>query len=90
MSEHIPADELLPCPFCGGKARIADATECGPSAYVVTCDGCDCSSRVYVALKDDVTRLLIEAWNKRVNRCDHWVHCPECDAPLRISKGAPS
>lgn len=58
---------LLPCPFCGGKAEIAAAEECGPQAYVVACTDqmCLSSSKVIFALKDDVTDQLVESWNKR-------------------------
>lgn len=63
-----PSDtQLLPCPFCGGKAEITAAEECGPQAYVVACTEPTClsSSKVIFALKDDVTNQLVESWNKR-------------------------
>ena len=63
-----PSDtQLLPCPFCGGKAEITAAEECGPQAYVVACTEpmCLSSSKVIFALKDDVTDQLVESWNKR-------------------------
>lgn len=63
--EQIP--ELLPCPFCGSAAEIVEAEEAGPQAYVVQCTAplCAVSSKVIFALKEDVTELLIEAWNRR-------------------------
>lgn len=59
------SEELKPCPFCGGEAEIVDAEECGPQAYVVTCNGCMTSSRVIFALMDDATFDLVSAWNTR-------------------------
>lgn len=61
------SDRLKPCPFCGGEAQIERATEVGENAYVVACQRpiCMASSKVVVALMDDVTSLLIEAWNRR-------------------------
>lgn len=61
------SEELKPCPFCGGEAEIVDAEECGPQAYVVTCNGCMTSSRVIFALMDDVTFDLVSAWNTRAD-----------------------
>lgn len=57
--------DLLPCPFCGGIAKIGDAEECGPNAYVVCCTTCFASSMVSFAIKEDARRKLIEAWNRR-------------------------
>lgn len=58
---------LKPCPFCDGEAKIENAAEVGPNSYVVVCQNPQCmsSSQVRVAEKDDVTPLLIEAWNRR-------------------------
>lgn len=65
--------ELLGCPFCGGPAEIIEADEAGDCAYAVQCQtrGCEASSRVYFALKDDVTEQLAAAWNRRAK--------PECE-----------
>ena len=57
---------LNPCPFCGGKASIIEVEE--PSnlgGYVVQCADCEASTRVWFPIKDDVTRILTEAWNRR-------------------------
>ena len=97
-----PSDtQLLPCPFCGGKAEIAAADECGPQAYVVVCTDpmCLSSSKVIFALKDDVTQQLVESWNKRalsIRRSYDEVApleikeppCPECGRPC-IARGTP-
>lgn len=63
------APDLKPCPFCGGEAKITDAEEAGPQAYVVSCTKCLCSSKVIFALKDDVTFDLERAWNRRADLC---------------------
>jgi restriction alleviation protein Lar len=59
--------KLKPCPFCDSEAKIENAAEVGPNSYVVACQNPQCmsSSQVRVADKDDVTRLLTEAWNRR-------------------------
>lgn len=57
---------LLPCPFCGGTAQIIEVEE--PSnrgGYVVQCDKCEASTRVWFPIKDDVKNILTDAWNKR-------------------------
>lgn len=72
-SSHSPGETsvregaLRPCPFCGAKAEITEATECGPQAYVACCTDsmCASSSMVIFALKDDVMQQLIEKWNRR-------------------------
>lgn len=93
--------QLLPCPFCGGKAAIADAKECGPQAYVVACTEpmCLSSSKVIFAFKDDVTQQLVESWNKRALSIQRSYDeaapleikeppCPECGQPY-IARGTP-
>lgn len=59
--------DLLPCPFCGGKAEIVLAEEAGESAFVAQCMtlNCSASSKVIYAIKEDVRELLVEAWNRR-------------------------
>jgi len=57
---------LKPCPFCGGKAVLSEAEECGQQAYVVSCNQCLASSQVRYALMEPVDQFLTEAWNMRV------------------------
>lgn len=59
--------ELLPCPFCGGDAKLGSAEEAGENAYVISCIGCLASSPVRFAIKEPVDQLLREAWNKRAS-----------------------
>lgn len=58
-------EQLKPCPFCGGKAEIINADECGPDAWTVHCTVCWCSSVVMTAVKDDVRGDLVAKWNTR-------------------------
>lgn len=75
--------KLKPCPFCDGEAKIENAAEVGPNSYVVVCQNPECmsSSQVRVAEKDDVSRLLIEAWNRRGDKIRAQYEesaCPHC------------
>lgn len=59
-------EELKPCPFCGGEASIiAVEEESNAGGYVVMCSGCECSTRVWFPIKDDVRGILRSEWNKR-------------------------
>ena len=57
MTEHNPADVLLPCPFCASPAvRLVSG---GPGNHYVLCEGCRATS-------DDCERArAIERWNTR-------------------------
>lgn len=57
---------LKPCPFCGGAAQIVAVEEpSNQGGFVVACDDCQCSTRVWFPVKDSVDRVLREAWNRR-------------------------
>jgi Lar family restriction alleviation protein len=56
------ADKLSPCPFCGGKPEFRRS---GRQGHYIACTGCDASSNMFTALKDDVRELLTETWNRR-------------------------
>ena len=49
-------DELLPCPFCGGEARIITAA--GESW--VLCDECKATTEAHTS-----RQIAIAAWNRR-------------------------
>ena len=52
---------LLPCPFCGGKARIFNTS--GERYCVEGVVGCtDCCAEIG---SDDSTDKAVDAWNKR-------------------------
>jgi Lar family restriction alleviation protein len=66
MSERENADDLRPCPFCGGDARFYEVEEASNrGGYVVGCKECECSTRVWFPVKDDVRPILRDAWNRR-------------------------
>lgn len=58
----MQSEELKLCPFCGGKPEFRRT---GRQGYYIACSGCDSSSTMFTAAKDDVRQLLIETWNRR-------------------------
>lgn len=64
MSNH--KDDLLPCPFCGGKAEFTELEEDdygNEGGGVVECSSCGASSHVEFNFKEN----LISAWNTRAD-----------------------
>ncbi|EAV3687776.1 restriction alleviation protein, Lar family [Salmonella enterica] len=60
----LDKDELLPCPFCGGKARqvtIEQGDDPNFGGDVITCIECGASSHVEFGFKEN----LKSAWNSR-------------------------
>ena len=56
-------EELLPCPFCGGKAEIKENTEMGGRQYQVLCTNCPTTVGRHWYWKK---KYVIKAWNTRV------------------------
>lgn len=54
--------ELLPCPFCGGKAFVSARLPyfCEPATVAVVCEDCNASSKHKIKEED-----AIKAWNTR-------------------------
>lgn len=47
ISNHLPAEapeETFTCPFCGGRARIAEFCLDGDTLYQALCDSCGAPS----------------------------------------------
>lgn len=56
------ADELKPCPFCGGKPALCctrDESDNFDRDYFVTCDNCS------IAIHEEYSSEAIAAWNTR-------------------------
>ena len=60
--QQKPEDKLLPCPFCGGKARIMFEEEDRPddSFHNIYCT--ECGAQFWVHSKTEATAK----WNRRV------------------------
>lgn len=60
--------ELKPCPFCGGKASLfvndgvrVLCCQCGISTKAM------CDAMSFDGVETNATKLVIDAWNRRVN-----------------------
>ena len=68
-------NDLKPCPFCGGKAKIVTGMSASfpkrPTAYI-GCEICRASTRIVLDLEWDGSFIwkAIELWNERVGEAD--------------------
>ena len=53
--------ELLPCPFCGGKAKLINT---GYNVFYVDCNNCDCSMTCETPTCE-TKKEAIDLWNTR-------------------------
>lgn len=62
-SEGLP---LLPCPFCGSAAALAEAE---PTGWVVECThgACRASTNIRFSVKEDARPLVVAQWNRRAD-----------------------
>ena len=64
------SDRLKPCPFCGGEAEFGQCFFTEDNEYAgaefISCMQCDATTAPVFPCVDDVKRLLMERWNKRV------------------------
>lgn len=66
------AEDLKPCPFCGGKASrtdIDDSIDATPDdenfgGSFIECDECGACTRVHFDRKEN----LVDSWNRRAKR----------------------
>lgn len=63
MSDKETARDLLPCPFCGGSARLWPQGQKGDKA-LVSCGTCLTSGR------KSTPRCVVTAWNTRAARSE--------------------
>ena len=74
------SNELLPCPFCGGKAEILTAESMhGGYLFGIMCNDCCSRGDVY-----DTEAEAIDAWNTRVKPPCGGNYCPLCNANKRV------
>lgn len=68
-------EELKPCPFCGGKAKLRATTtrtypnHCKHYCYYCYCEKCFATGQSFSDYDDDGSSVFkaIEAWNRRAN-----------------------
>jgi Lar family restriction alleviation protein len=53
-------EELKPCPFCGGEARIIDFEDDEYRYYQICCTKCKCKMDAHIGKHN-----AIDAWNRR-------------------------
>lgn len=66
-------NELKPCPFCGGEAKLTKTTECHGhgmylTKYYVMCEVCGCrgeSDCVYYKTEQECKDFAVSRWNRR-------------------------
>jgi len=59
MTGNVPQDELLPCPFCGGRAEYGRMGSLKKSCVIV-CSECGCT------LETGEIWMCGQRWNTRV------------------------
>lgn len=74
MSEQLPKDALLPCPFCAGDVMFCSDSH--HACHYVICTSCQASVDLgrpadpngEIELLADLQRAVTECWNTRVTR----------------------
>jgi Lar family restriction alleviation protein len=56
--------ELLPCPFCGGVAKLQEYDNAEQS-WIIICCGCHASSAIAVLRDKPIKQKLANLWNAR-------------------------
>lgn len=74
------ADELKPCPFCGGPGAVYQASE---GVWHATCRVYQCSC--YALLEGYATREeAVSEWNRRVSEIKPLRPCPFCGGKAKV------
>lgn len=61
--------ELLPCPFCGGKAKLIIDTQFSEPYAMVRCENCSAKTKKIMQSVDYcATDEAAKLWNQRVSR----------------------
>lgn len=60
--------ELLPCPFCGGKAKLIICRQSFEPFVMVRCENCDTNTKKIVQSVDYcATDEAVKLWNQRAD-----------------------
>ncbi len=64
--------ELLPCPFCGGKAKLIINKHCCEPYAMVQCENCSAKTKdVMQSVDYCATDEAVKLWNQRMSRDDN-------------------
>lgn len=78
MTDEKRVSELLPCPFCGGKASVRHERDLYLDRYqrhFVKCGSCGASGSEKIANEDDAygaIQSVLAGWNRRSQESDGW------------------
>ena len=62
------SEELLPCPFCGGEAKLQDFQSASGRMWLVGCSDNTCVIPCDTSLGYLTKQRAIKAWNRRAER----------------------
>lgn len=66
MTDELRAKfDLLPCPFCGGRAEVVEQRDEDGRFAAVGCSKCGAGSRQHYFCGGDAREHVVSAWNKR-------------------------
>lgn len=80
-------EELKPCPFCGGDARVQKVNAIVGVKFTVCCGNCYCMSHETTYLVNTMEKA-VEAWNRRSNECNRDELIKAADKLDQIAKNA--